>query len=164
MDELRAATPTHPPRPVAAGFTIIEVLIVLAIAGLIMLIVFLAVPALQRNSRNTQYRNEASRILSATQELLNNNGGTLPQSSDASTILANANSPKNITTLNVTNPGTTAAVAPTTSAATLETGVACGTVGGATLTPVSGGSARQLTLIYAVETSSGGVSAQCIRS
>ncbi|MDQ3065292.1 MAG: prepilin-type N-terminal cleavage/methylation domain-containing protein, partial [bacterium] len=31
------------------GFTIIEVLIVLAIAGLIMLIVFLAVPALQRN-------------------------------------------------------------------------------------------------------------------
>ena len=35
------------------GFTIIEVMIVLAIAGLIMLIVFLAVPALQRNQRNT---------------------------------------------------------------------------------------------------------------
>ncbi|HPW47952.1 MAG TPA: prepilin-type N-terminal cleavage/methylation domain-containing protein, partial [Candidatus Saccharibacteria bacterium] len=31
------------------GFTIIEVLIVLAIAALILLIVFLAVPALQRN-------------------------------------------------------------------------------------------------------------------
>jgi prepilin-type N-terminal cleavage/methylation domain-containing protein len=31
------------------GFTIIEVLIVLAIAGVIMVIVFLAVPALQRN-------------------------------------------------------------------------------------------------------------------
>jgi prepilin-type N-terminal cleavage/methylation domain-containing protein len=30
------------------GFTIIEVMIVLAIAGLIMLVVFLAVPALQR--------------------------------------------------------------------------------------------------------------------
>lgn len=30
------------------GFTIVEVMIVLAIAGLIMLIVFLAIPALQR--------------------------------------------------------------------------------------------------------------------
>ena len=38
----------------AEGFTIIEVLIVLAIAGLILLVVFLAVPALQRNARNTQ--------------------------------------------------------------------------------------------------------------
>jgi len=40
------------------GFTIIEVLIVLAIAGLILLIVFIAVPALQRNARNTQRKND----------------------------------------------------------------------------------------------------------
>jgi prepilin-type N-terminal cleavage/methylation domain-containing protein len=39
-----------------AGFTIIEVLIVLAIAALILLIVFLAVPALQRNARNNSYQ------------------------------------------------------------------------------------------------------------
>lgn len=38
------------------GFTIIEVLIVLAIASLILLVVFLAVPALQRNSRNYERR------------------------------------------------------------------------------------------------------------
>ena len=44
------------------GFTIIEVLIVLAIAGLIMLIVFLAVPALQRNSRNTQRQADGSKV------------------------------------------------------------------------------------------------------
>lgn len=60
------------------GFTIIEVLIVLAIAGLILLIVFLAVPALQRNSRNTQRRNDVSAILGAVQEYANNNNGTLP--------------------------------------------------------------------------------------
>lgn len=59
------------------GFTIIEVLIVLAIAGLILLIVFLAVPALQRNSRNTQRKNQVSGILGALQEVANNNGGTL---------------------------------------------------------------------------------------
>ncbi len=59
------------------GFTIIEVLIVLAIAGLILLIVFLAVPALQRNSRNTQRTSDVSRVLGAAQEVLNNNNGDL---------------------------------------------------------------------------------------
>lgn len=54
------------------GFTIIEVLIVLAIAGLIMLIVFLAVPALQRNSRNNARNNDASRISAAATECLSN--------------------------------------------------------------------------------------------
>lgn len=62
------------------GFTIIEVLIVLAIAGLIMLIVFLAVPALQRNSRNTQRKNDISGILGALGEYSSNNGGKLPSS------------------------------------------------------------------------------------
>jgi prepilin-type N-terminal cleavage/methylation domain-containing protein len=57
------------------GFTIIEVLIVLAIAGLIMLIVFLAVPALQRNSRNTERRNEASRLLTSANEFVTNSNG-----------------------------------------------------------------------------------------
>jgi len=54
------------------GFTIIEVLIVLAIAGLIILIVFLAVPSLQRNSRNTRRKNDAARILSGVVEAGNN--------------------------------------------------------------------------------------------
>lgn len=60
------------------GFTIIEVLIVLAIAGLIMLIVFLAVPALQRTSRNTQRKNDASAVASAVANFISNNGGSLP--------------------------------------------------------------------------------------
>jgi prepilin-type N-terminal cleavage/methylation domain-containing protein len=61
-----------------SGFTIIEVLIVLAIAGLILLIVFLAVPALQRNSRNTQAKNAAAAILAAVNEFGNNNNGQTP--------------------------------------------------------------------------------------
>lgn len=60
------------------GFTIIEVLIVLAIAGLILLIVFLAVPALQRNSRNTQIKDAAAAILGGVTEFQNNNGGANP--------------------------------------------------------------------------------------
>ena len=62
----------------AKGFTIIEVLIVLAIAGLILLIVFLAVPALQRSSRNTQRKNDASSIGGAIANYISNNGGTVP--------------------------------------------------------------------------------------
>lgn len=61
----------------AKGFTIIEVLIVLAIGGLIMLIVFLAVPALQRNSRNTQRSNDAANLSSALANFTSNNGGSM---------------------------------------------------------------------------------------
>lgn len=64
------------------GFTIIEVMIVLAIAGLIMLIVFLAVPALQRNARNTQMKNDASAVAGAISEFETNNNGALPAAAD----------------------------------------------------------------------------------
>lgn len=60
------------------GFTIIEVMIVLVIAAVILLIVFLAVPALQRNSRNTQRKNDVAGILSAVNEWTSNNGGKYP--------------------------------------------------------------------------------------
>lgn len=65
------------------GFTIIEVLIVLAIAGLILLVVFLAVPALQRNARNTQRTGDISRVLGASQEIINNGGGQVTALSGA---------------------------------------------------------------------------------
>ena len=60
------------------GFTIIEVMIVLAIAGLILLIVFLAVPALQRSARNTQRKNDIGNIDTAINNYVSNNNGQLP--------------------------------------------------------------------------------------
>jgi len=77
------------------GFTIIEVLIVLAIAGLIMLIVFLAVPALQRNSRNTGRRSEGARIAVAVAELISTNGRNPNYTYDAVSIYKNAGGPFN---------------------------------------------------------------------
>ena len=59
------------------GFTIIEVVLVLAIAGLIFLMVFIALPALQRSQRNTRRRQDMARILSAVTDYQSNNG-TLP--------------------------------------------------------------------------------------
>jgi len=61
-----------------SGFTIIEVMIVLAIAGLILLIVFLAVPALQRNAHNTSIKNDVSSLLGGVNEYVNNNNGGVP--------------------------------------------------------------------------------------
>lgn len=60
------------------GFTIIEVVLVLAIAGLIFLMVFIALPALQRNQRDTQRRNDVSRLQTATNSYQTNARGALP--------------------------------------------------------------------------------------
>lgn len=60
------------------GFTIIEVVLVLAIAGLIFLVVFLAVPALQRNQRDQQRKSDASRALTTLSNYQSNNRGNLP--------------------------------------------------------------------------------------
>ena len=62
------------------GFTIIEVVLVLAIAGLIFLMVFIALPALQRSQRNTRRRQDMARILSAFTEYQSNNNGKMPGS------------------------------------------------------------------------------------
>jgi len=60
------------------GFTIIEVVLVLAIAGLIFLMVFIALPALQRGQRDTQRRNDLSRAQTAVNNYTANNRGALP--------------------------------------------------------------------------------------
>ena len=61
----------------AKGFTIIEVALVLAIAGLIFLVVFLALPALQRSQRDTARRQDAGRIVSGLQNCMADNQGSL---------------------------------------------------------------------------------------
>lgn len=69
------------------GFTIIEVVLVLAIAGLIFLVVFLALPQLQRSRRDTQRRSDTGRILAAMETYASNHNGVYPVDSttDAAT-------------------------------------------------------------------------------
>lgn len=64
------------------GFTIIEVVLVLAVAGLIFMIIFLALPALQRAERDNERKQEASRILAAINEYKSNNKGKRPKKWD----------------------------------------------------------------------------------
>jgi len=66
------------------GFTIVETMIVLAIAGLILLIVLLAVPALQRQSTNTNVKSDAEAISSAINDFESNNAGFVPSTGNFS--------------------------------------------------------------------------------
>lgn len=61
-----------------SGFTLIEVVITLAIAGLIFIVVFLAVSQAQQARRNQQRKNDASRFLAGLEQFASNNGGEYP--------------------------------------------------------------------------------------
>ena len=65
------------------GFTIIEVVLVLAIAGLIFAMVFIALPALQRSQRDQSRKNDASTVAAAITNwnAANRNGGTFNEES-----------------------------------------------------------------------------------
>lgn len=83
MATTRKATKMMGARKMAAagergGFTIIEVVLVLAIAGLIFLMVFIALPALQRSQRDTQRRENMSALQTAVTNYQGNNNGKLP--------------------------------------------------------------------------------------
>ncbi len=142
------------------GFTIIEVLIVLAIAGLIILIVFLAVPALQRNSRNTQYKEQASNYVAAVSEWMNNNNGS-PPSTDAQVAEINALSadgPLAEPTSIVTGAQTGT---PNIGVMELQPGLICdkGTIGNTVAS-----SSRTIAVRYSIENSTGDPVKQCAGS
>lgn len=67
------------------GFTVIEVALVLAIAGMIMLLAFLALPGLQRSQRDSTRKDDIMRLADSIKRFQsNNNRGALPSSTDLS--------------------------------------------------------------------------------
>jgi len=60
------------------GFTIIEVVIVLAIASVILLMIFLVIPTLRRTQRNYQRREAVTRIAALLEEYKTNSKGMYP--------------------------------------------------------------------------------------
>ncbi len=148
------------------GFTIIEVLIVLAIAGLILLIVFLAVPALNRNSRNTQRRTDVSKFLGGVQEVANNTNGDLPTTAAAVTDLVDEGFYKaaGTVTLATCTVGGCTAYTPTVDNVQLNMNASCPasvTATGAITTTYKN---RSYVALYAVESSSGALINQCTQS
>jgi prepilin-type N-terminal cleavage/methylation domain-containing protein len=62
------------------GFTIIEVVLVLAIAGLIFLMVFIGYPALRTGQQDTQRKDDLARFSSQIANYSSNNRGRVPKS------------------------------------------------------------------------------------
>lgn len=79
------------------GFTIIEVVLVLAIAGLIFMMVFIALPALQRSQRDTQRSNDIARVQTALNQYQANNRGAIPKGTGTVYILGHETPDKTTT-------------------------------------------------------------------
>lgn len=160
------------------GFTIIEVLIVLAIAGLIMLVVFLAVPALQRNARNTQRNSDASLIAAAVSECLSNKNGVtgscdainnteVPVDFNKLNQLRNPGDANNITLCGGTPAGTACTAftpAPGTAAWTNAVQIRYGDKCTADGSNRQAGTARQYAVLFQTENASGFGVQRCLDS
>lgn len=71
------------------GFTIIEVVIVLVIGAVIMMMVFLVVPQLQRSQRDSRRQNDARQLLTAMEQWSANNNGKMPATQNDMTDVIN---------------------------------------------------------------------------
>lgn len=156
------------------GFTIIEVLIVLAIAGLIMLVVFLAVPALQRNARNQGRNSDAQTIVAAVNECLSNKNGVKTSCNEisASEVQISADKLNQLvaddgTTSNITNGADSTLIAAKNGTAnvtqnvTWQFGTKCSSDGSAV---ESSTNIRTFTVFYEVENNSNKGVSRCIGS
>lgn len=141
------------------GFTIIEVVLVLAIAALIFLMIFVALPALQRGQANTARKNDMSTIAAAVNTYRTNTNGSLP------TTYAQMDSyVDNLSQVDLPATGTIAdgAGSLTASAANLDTArifieAKCNTTKNAAVD----GSTRQAAVLTVVETSAGNYATVC---
>ncbi len=84
------------------GFTLIEIVLVLAIAGLLLVIVFLAVSGAQKSRRDSQRKNDIGRVAASLESYASNTNGSYPLTQGAfnnlfitggTYALANANDP-----------------------------------------------------------------------
>jgi prepilin-type N-terminal cleavage/methylation domain-containing protein len=150
------------------GFTIIEVVLVLAIAGLIFLMVFIALPALQAGQRDTARKSDVSNVASAVTSYTSSNRGNFPAvgattldaqlgGAGAGTTKTYSSLSNNITSVTVLNgtagqkPDVTAGVI------TVYLKVKCDPAGGNTATKTSlvAGTARQYATVTMLEGGNG---------
>lgn len=135
------------------GFTIIEVLIVLAIAGLIMIVVFLAVPNLEKSQRNNARDTDATNMLQNVSEYVANSNGNIPAACASLTACSWITyAPQQLTTVSVV--AAVPASLPTLSSSTaiIYTDAVCAANG---YQPAAGTSNRQYAIFYGIEGSTG---------
>ncbi|NDC95536.1 hypothetical protein EB077_09555 [bacterium] len=112
----------------------------------------MAIPALQRSNRNTQRKNDATRLSGLVAEFASNNNGTLPGN-----VAAALNTPtwSYFTTVSLQTQAALPSTPPNSDTMYLVTGAACGN--GVAGVPTAG-TARQSVVYYGIEPSG----TQCI--
>lgn len=151
-----------------AGFTIIEVVLVLAIAALIFLMVFIALPALQRSQRDDARKKDVATVSSAVQSWIGNNrSGGWPDASALQTYIGSDVSENTNTA--TSGDGALTVVAKNSAPTSVSdgqiivvTGAACDTVSGEGVFTVKTGTKRQYVVITRLE--SGNSTAYCLDS
>lgn len=142
------------------GFTIIEVVLVLAIAGLIFLMVFIALPALQRGQRDTARRSDVSTVSAAFNTFTTNNRGDIPNSAELRTQLgaSGGSAPftfdevsNNTTNVTVDTSEPTAAVTVPEGTITVYTGMTCDSVNANGSVTMGNGTNRQYATLTRLE-------------
>jgi len=148
------------------GFTIIEVVLVLAIAGLIFLMVFIALPALQAGQRDTARKSDVSNAAAAVSSYsANNRGAPVTTATIATQIGTNISSNTAKILVNGTNGAQTLTAQTGSATASTNTvgvqdglivityGSKCSTSG--TTQVLTAGSSRQYTAVTKLEGGSG---------
>ena len=135
------------------GFTIIEVVLVLAVAGLIFLAVFIAVPSLRRNQRDTARKQDVSNVASGITTFMSNNKGAFPNGTQLRTVASDVSENTDVTKITIANSNSTK-LSPADSAIIVMQGKKCGTNDGTGVAPVTG-TKRQFILVTKLESANG---------
>ena len=145
------------------GFTIIEVVLVLAIAGLIFLMVFIALPALQRNQRDTARKSDVTIVAAGVTSFSSNNRGAFPDAlqikSYATNVSDNSRTPDGTDANLRVNTVTLTPLKPVDSEIVVTKGTTCGAANTESVT-FGKGSARQFTVVTKLESGGGQVFCQ----
>lgn len=141
------------------GFTIIEVVLVLAIAGLIFLMVFIALPALQRSQRDTARKNDVSTVAAAVTSYSSNNKGVFPSGNVLDNYVTNKSD--NTTTITIRTAGA-ATFTPSDGTVYVTQKTTCGTNTSPESQVLATGTNRQFTTVTRLE--AGGGSSFCLDS
>lgn len=134
------------------GFTIIEVVLVLAIAGLIFLMVFIALPALQRSQRDQARKQDVTNVSAAVTSFTSNNRGKFPDNGQIDTYVTNKSD--NTTTVSVNATKGAQSVKPDDGIVIVTEGSVCGT-SAPDKQDLEKGTTRQFTVVTKLESGNG---------
>ncbi len=135
------------------GFTIIEVVLVLAIAALIFLMVFIALPALQRNQRDQARKQDVTNVAGAVNSYTGNNRGGFPDSTELSSYVEDiSDNTETVQVRTATGAGTFTA---DDAIVYVTEGSRCDSVGADGSVTLEDGTARQYTVVTRLESGNG---------